>query len=230
MIADGRILFNGGDYNALSSSGYFDYQSESWIIDANTNRPRWYPSTIQLGDGTVWTFGGQNSPADAETNDPTIEFYDPSIGVWTMAGGQGIPGQYLEAYNRVHLMPDGKIFQSGHIPDTYLYDPVTKIWDFVGTTNYGLARGDGGSVRLQDGRIMLVGGHQENEDGFAFMNHYRAAKEALLSRTESFWQSKSSQSVNPLPSLSMPSEQVVSLPSWVAPQRLPVALLWLQSG
>ena len=166
MMADGRVLFNGGDYNALNSSGYFDYQTETWDIDSNTNRDRWYPSTIQLGDGTAWTFGGQNSPADVETNDETIEFYDPLTGNWTMAGGQGIPQQYVEAYNRLHLLPDGRIFQSGHNPETYIYDPVARAWEFIANTNYGLPRGDGSSVRLQDGRIMIVGGYQEKGAGF----------------------------------------------------------------
>ena len=165
MLADGKILFNGGDYNAIDKSGYFDYLTETWVDSGDTHRPRWYPSSIELGDGSVWTFGGQNSPADVDTNDPTIEFFDPVSGNWTMAGGQGIPKQYVEAYNRLHLMPDGKIFQSGHDANTYLYDPKTKTWEFVATTNYGQPRGDGTSVRLQDGRIMIMGGYQEdNED------------------------------------------------------------------
>ncbi|MEM9411499.1 MAG: hypothetical protein AAGA30_10320, partial [Planctomycetota bacterium] len=81
MLADGRVLFNGGDYDALNSSAYFDYQTETWAIDANTNRDRWYPSTIQLGDNTAWTFGGQNLPAEVETNDSTIEIYDPQLSI-----------------------------------------------------------------------------------------------------------------------------------------------------
>ena len=191
MLADGRVLFNGGDYNALDSSGYFDYKTETWTIDSDTNRLRWYPSTIQLGDGTAWTFGGQNSPANPETNDPTIEFYDPVTGTWTMAGGQDIPGQYLEAYNRLHLMSDGKIFQSGHLADSYLYDPVTRTWEFVDTTNYGLPRGDSSSVRLQDGRIMIVGGYQEdNEDPPT-----ETAEVIDLSQSNPTWQSIASMKV-----------------------------------
>ena len=188
MLADGRILFNGGDYNALSRSGYFDYLTETWVNTGDTNRPRWYPSSIELGDGSVWTFGGQNSPADQDTNDPTIEFFDPLTSAWTMAGGQGIPKQYFEAYNRLHLMPDGKIFQSGHDAATYLYDPAIGTWQFVDTTNYGLPRGDGTSVRLQDGRIMIIGGYQEDNN-----NPPTATAEIIdLSQANPAWQSVAS--------------------------------------
>ena len=161
MLADGRVLFNGGETIApsfLTGSGYFDYTTETWHNLADMNNPRWYPSTIQLGDGTPWTFGGQSEAADPDQNDPTIEIYDLGTGQWNMAGGEGIPGQYEEAYNRLHLLPDGKIFQSGHLPATYTYDPVPRTWTFIDNTNLNRPRGNGSSVRLQDGRIMIMGG------------------------------------------------------------------------
>ena len=164
MLSDGKLLFNGGETlrpNPLRAAGYFDYVTETWTEVSYMNNPRWYPSTLQLGDGTVWTFGGQSEPADPGTADNTIEIYDPVSAQWTMAGGQDIPGQYLEAYNRLHLLPDGKIFQSGHLPDTYLYDPIGRAWTLVATTQLDRARGNGSSVRLQDGRILIVGGEDK---------------------------------------------------------------------
>ena len=164
MLADGKVLFNGGETiapNFLTGTGYFDYATETWTNLADLNRPRWYPSTIQLGDGSPWTFGGQSEAGNADLNDPTIESYDLGTGMWSLVGGQGIPGQYEEAYNRLHLLPDGKIFQSGHLPNTYIYDPVLKTWTFIDATNLNRPRGNGSSVRLQDGRFMIMGGDDE---------------------------------------------------------------------
>ena len=164
MLADGRVMFNGGETlapNPRRATGLFDYREETWTEVAYMVRPRWYPSTIQLGDGSVWTFGGQNEAADPSTNDDTIERYDPSTDTWTMVGGQEIPGQWVEAYNRLHLLPDGRIFQSGHLPGTYVYDPTAKTWSLIGLTSLGRARGNSSSVRLQDGRILLVGGEDK---------------------------------------------------------------------
>ncbi|MCG8462419.1 MAG: DUF1929 domain-containing protein, partial [Holophagales bacterium] len=167
-----------------------DYVTETWPQIEPMIRQRWYPSTIQLGDGSVWTFGGQNEAADPGTNDPTIEILDASgTGPWTMAGGQGIPGQYLEAYNRLHLLPDGKIFQSGHLPDTYTYDPISRTWAFVDTTNLNRPRGNGSSVRLQDGRIMIVGG----EDKILYFN---SAEIIDLTQPNPQWQNIASMSAN----------------------------------
>ena len=185
MLPDGRILFNGGETiapNFLTGSGIFDYTTETWTNLSDMNRPRWYPSTIQLGDGTPWTFGGQSQPADADQNDPTIEIYDAGTNQWTMAGGQGIPGQYEEAYNRLHLLPDGRIFQSGHLPDTYTYDTTLRTWTFVDTTNLNRPRGNGSSVRLQDGRIMIMGGDDE-------ILYFDSAEVIDLTQANPQWQS-----------------------------------------
>ncbi|MEM7310325.1 MAG: galactose oxidase-like domain-containing protein [Planctomycetota bacterium] len=161
QLRDGRMLFLGGETSkgagGLQHTAYFDPWTETWTQLQNLKRRRWYPSAILMGDGRVGAFGGMSEAGDDDP-DNTIEYYDPDLGTWALAGGQNIPGQFEEAYNRLHLLPDGKVFQSGHLPQTYLYDPVAKTWAFVDTTNLGKARGDGGSVRLQDGRILIVGG------------------------------------------------------------------------
>lgn len=182
MLNDGKVLFVGGEDNAIQKSAYFDYTTENWTMQGNLNKARWYPSAIQLGDGSVWAFGGQNEPAEVASNDPTIERYDPATGNWTLVGGQDLPGQWEEAYNRLHLLPDGRIFQSGHLPETYTYDPVAKTWTFVATTNLGKARGNGSSVMLQDGRIFIVGGDDE-------IDYFKSAEIIDLSQPSPSWQS-----------------------------------------
>ncbi len=188
QLSDGRAMFVGGetfDDGAIDKAGYFDYVSETWTEVADMNRVRWYPSVIELGDGTIWSFGGQSVAADPDKPDNTIEFYDPETNVWTMAGGQDIPEQYLEAYNRLHLMPDGKIFQSGHLPETYFYDPVARTWTFVANTQLGRPRGNGSSVRLQDGRILIVGGEDK-------VSYFRTAEVIDLSQATPQWQAVAS--------------------------------------
>ncbi|MEM7587423.1 MAG: galactose oxidase-like domain-containing protein [Acidobacteriota bacterium] len=188
VLDDGRLLSMGGEnFNdeGIVSAGTFDYVSETWTEMANMRRKRWYPSAIQLGDGKVWTFGGQTVAADPSSNDDTVEFFDPKRNAWTMAGGQDIPGQYDEAYNRLHLLPDGRIFQTSHLPDSYIYDPSAKTWTFVARTRLGQPRGNGSSIRLQDGRFLIVGG--ENK-----VNYFSSAEVIDLSVPNPQWQSVAS--------------------------------------
>ncbi|MEM7203649.1 MAG: galactose oxidase-like domain-containing protein [Planctomycetota bacterium] len=162
QLPDGRVLFVGGETNragaSLRATGSYDPVAESWQLHALLKKRRWYASALQLGDGRVWAFGGMREPGEDDP-DHTIEVYDAGADRWTLVGGQNLPGQFEEAYNRLHLLPDGRVFQSGHLPDTYLYDPIQRTWTFVARTVLGKARGDGAAVRLQDGRIMLIGGH-----------------------------------------------------------------------
>lgn len=167
QLPDGRVLFNGGETivgpanTHLKASGIYDPVTETWSQKAFMKRRRWYPSTLQMGDGSVWTFGGMTE-AGEDAPDNTIERYDIATDTWTLVGGQNLPGQWEEAYNRLHLLPDGRLFQSGHLANTYIYDPVQKTWTFVDQTNLGKPRGDGASVRLQDGRILIAGGQDGN--------------------------------------------------------------------
>ena len=188
LLSDGRLLAMGGESitdAAIDKAGTFDHLTETWTEVADMHRVRWYPSAVVSGDGFVWVFGGQSEAANPDSADDTIEYYDPGANTWTMAGGQDIPGQYLEAYNRLHLMPDGRFFQSGHLPQTYYYDPAARSWTLVATTQLGQPRGNGSSVRLQDGRIMIVGG--ENK-----IDTFSSAEVIDLSQSSPQWQNVAS--------------------------------------
>ncbi len=161
-LADGTQLLMGGaqfepGVNALNDAYAFNWQTEQYTQLPNMNRIRWYPSTIIHGDGTIWVYGGTSLGGGAN-KDNTIEFYDPDTNTWTMAGGQNIPNQIYEAYIRIHLMPDGKVFKSGAHQTASMYDPVARTWTTIDNTNRNSPRNDGISIRLHDGRIMIAGG------------------------------------------------------------------------
>src|SRR5207249_3778340 len=68
-------------------------------------------------------------------------------------------------YPRMHLLPDGHVFVSGPAPVTMIFNPATKAWSPVATTNYSGTRTYGSSVLLPltpaDGykpRVMIFGG------------------------------------------------------------------------
>lgn len=163
QLSNGNLLVAGGENDSdasLKDVGIFDYQTETYTATGSLINGRWNPTTLLAGDGRVYAFGGQIEPGGGlEGNDDSIEIYDPNSGTWTLLpSSHNMPGQYEEAFSRIHLMPDGKFFFSGHLATTSLYDPVAGSWSTVGNTVLNLDRGESGSVRLQSGEILIMGG------------------------------------------------------------------------
>ena len=68
-------------------------------------------------------------------------------------------------YPRMHLLPNGTVFNSGMQPNSYIFNPSTQTWTSSATTNYGSTRVYGSSVLLRltpannyDPRVMILGG------------------------------------------------------------------------
>lgn len=75
----------------------------------------------------------------------------------------------MPLYPRQHLLPSGKVFESGANPNSKMYDPATHVWTDVANTILPGPRDAGTSVLLplnqQDGfkpRVMILGGRFPN--------------------------------------------------------------------
>ncbi len=199
VLADGRYLLNGGQNPFHNKATIFDPATNQHTDITAMQRARWYPSTIILGDGKIFTLGGLTEgfgqPDDCESS---AEYYDPSTGNWTLFNnGNNIPGfqQEGQAYPRIHLLPDNpgtgifRIFQTGMFIST-------KIWEVNVNTNQvslhqtvgnwannpgnsvvEVCAGDAGasnapirqyneSVRLLDGRFVVLDGLSQLENGY----------------------------------------------------------------
>jgi Galactose oxidase, central domain len=76
VLPDGRVFIAGGHlYQGVFGGGVantiiFDPADNSWTEGPLMSQPRWYPTTAQLGDGSVMIFGGLARPtAQATTAD-----------------------------------------------------------------------------------------------------------------------------------------------------------------
>lgn len=132
QMADGRILVNGGSANAgsgIRSTHIFDPIAETWTKVADMGYPRWYPTTLTLPDGRIFTFSGRGGESKTEV-------YDPSGDTWS----ELVPAspRSIDIYPSLHVMPDGRIFYTGtrwaggpawpSPPITALFDPTTATW------------------------------------------------------------------------------------------------------
>lgn len=167
VMADGRYLMNGGETiggAGIKETGYLDPYTKVWHDLPDMHRPRWYPSTIMLGDGRIITFGGTDREGGSQDN--SIEIYTPG-GEWELIEGGNLPWQSRDAYVRVHLMSDGNVFMSGQNTSTFVYNVDMQSWSLLAETAFNGRRFEGVSVRLQDGRIMINGGSHTPSGGEA---------------------------------------------------------------
>src|SRR3984893_11697068 len=90
---------------------------------------RWYPTATMLGTGSVLVDSGLND---------TTGGINPGVQIVTgpcrIAAGTIFPGVPL--YPRQHLLPSGKVFESGANRDSQLYDPAAHTFATVATTTF----------------------------------------------------------------------------------------------
>ncbi|MDJ0872055.1 MAG: hypothetical protein QNJ87_09820 [Gammaproteobacteria bacterium] len=82
MAEDGRVFVNGGRNQTNSPwTSLFDYRDNSWVqIQNMPSGGRWYPTTLQLADGDMFTAIG------TATNQRNPERWDPRAG-WRVQNG-----------------------------------------------------------------------------------------------------------------------------------------------
>jgi hypothetical protein len=213
FLPDGRVLANGGtgyyfepgvdlgngvkygvsELEGLKSTRIYDPATNSWNQVGDMNWGRWYPTTVTLPDGDLFTASGvtkllkpvyPDRPLDSLTNVKETETFSPLSGKWSYNGAAA--DRSLPLYPRLSVLPDGKIFYNaagqsfnpfGQSYDEALwnlaaaYDPQTKTWKELGIPGLdsGSALGDtdlGNPVGDLVGRGIPGGGSAFTIPGF----------------------------------------------------------------
>lgn len=158
VLADGRVMIAGGttaDGNGYGErrTAFFDPDTESWQLGPLMERPRWYPSTVTLGDTDVLVMSGSEDPT---TNVEEVERYDLGDDAFsTLAATADMPSPYL--YPRLFLLDDGSVARVGMDQQTLLLDPAAQAWSPGPSLTYGNRTG-GSMVMLPGNRVLAVGG------------------------------------------------------------------------
>jgi hypothetical protein len=181
VLADGRVLAAGGVHGnpadkpfVTATAEIYDPATGAWTDTGSMHLSRSNHSATLLPDGRVLVAGGATDqpplPMEVVTN--TAEIYDPATGMWTQAA----PMIFARATFSAVLLPDGQVMVvSGAIETggdlaglTFCesYDPATGTWTFldpIGTgvpLETGKPRVNAIAVGLDDGSVLVVGGHQ----------------------------------------------------------------------
>lgn len=178
-LADGRVLVAGGVYSEgyededdflsgrspdereLDSSEVYDPATSRWTKNGRLREGAAAGTAHLMPVGRVLVVG---NIADGEPF-PANE-YDPTTGRWADAGSVALPWASASV-----VLEDGSLLVIGGLvevtvgPDTYAFQPITKVvrFDPDGGRSSEAAplpapRADAVAVRLADGRILVAGG------------------------------------------------------------------------
>jgi hypothetical protein len=175
--ANGQVVITGGTYDPLHEDAgifdttIFDPETETWSDTGLMNYARWYPSNVELPDGTTLTMAGSNQAGNGRQR--SLEIYSPATGSWTAlpasANMQDKPEP--ELYPSLFLLPNGTVVDAGPNQTTRAFSPATKTWSTVGNMNYGY-RDHESSVLLPGLEKVLISGGSPtpNSQGTTYTN------------------------------------------------------------
>lgn len=169
VLPDGRPFVLGGtlSYDVDKKHGFFG-EPRTALFDPTagtfTNGPsmgngRWYPTGTVLADGKVMVISGLGTNGGINS---LVQVYDPATNTFANAGAAFSP---MPLYPRQSLLPDGKVFESGANVKSQMWDPATKKFTFVASTNYPQKRDYGTALLLPltpangfKPKVMILGG------------------------------------------------------------------------
>ena len=144
ILPNGDVLTTGGNVQGtcprggcgVTSAMLFDPVLSTWTVEPPMAYPRWYPSSVELTDGTLLELSG--SDQTGKVVQPQLELYSYKSNTWTtLPSTANLPSDVLQPYPRMSLLPSGKVLMSSPSPHSYLFDPSTNLWSSVGNLNFG---------------------------------------------------------------------------------------------
>ena len=165
MMADGRVFVNGGRNQANTPYvSLFDWRTTSWTqIENMASGGRWYPTTVALADGDIFTAMG------SATLPRVPERWDVRDG-WTIQNGINFGSMVLDpypggSYNErnwwplLHVAPNGKLFHSGPTPDMHWINTAGQgSYEQTGPQMNSFYHKHGAAVMYDEGKILNAGG------------------------------------------------------------------------
>ena len=111
MRTDGILQTIGGRYT-IEHSSFYDWRTNRWVRADDMHDRRWYPTSVALPDGDVFTVSGSGGPNTAELFDHNANQWKRLSGInWQpVAAADGFESHW---WPYLFVAPDGKMFHFG---------------------------------------------------------------------------------------------------------------------
>jgi hypothetical protein len=140
QLPNGQILVTGGKDDAsgadagIVQANLFSGLSEIWTQIPNMNYARWYPTNVELSDGTTLVISGDDQNKNIVLQ---MEEYNYLTNSWTVLPSSANISPEQDYYPRVVLLPSGKLFMGGFYQNTSIFNPTTNTWSPLGKLEWG---------------------------------------------------------------------------------------------
>lgn len=178
VLPDGRILVTGGviptgtqphvHSEVVNNYGtpttiVFDPATLTWTLGQDMLYSRWYPTTVELTDGTELELTGMSEVGLLQK---TMETYNYDTGGWkALPSSANIPNVANYPYARMSLLPTGNVLLAAPSAQTYQFNPTTNTWSFIATNNFGDRYFAPHVLLPGQERIMVAGGSPSKLNG-----------------------------------------------------------------
>ncbi|WP_342379762.1 HYR domain-containing protein [Myxococcus stipitatus] len=161
LLPDGRVLLAGGYVGAgavTTHAELYDPTANTWTATGALNHRRNGHTATLLPSGKVLVSGGVDEGRNPQ---PISELYDPATGTWSPVGSLTVGRENSTAT----LLTTGQVLVTGghnlagsstFFATVDVYEASSDRWSPAG--NLAGGRGDGASVLLPSGEVLLAGG------------------------------------------------------------------------
>ena len=159
---DGDLFMAGGS-QPLNSKGNWPGIADAfkrtsggtWNILPKMALERWYPTVTLLPNGEMLVSSGIKVQGEG-SNIPLSEVYQKD-GTWRSL--TGATDKFPALYPWLHVMPDGRVFNSGPQRDMRILETGgTGSWTGITAQRDETNRGYGSSVMFAEGKVLVMGG------------------------------------------------------------------------
>jgi hypothetical protein len=175
LLGDGRVLIAGGEQGQLltATAELYDPATGTFSRTGDMTQPQWTNAGTLLTTGKVLISGGLGGWAGCCPIAATPQLYDPATGVFSPTGTYAGVDLVRETQGLVGvnatLLRDGRVLLTTE-PAAQVYNPATGTFSrtatmmtgrggFLGTPQYISGQT---ATLLDDGRVLLTGGHHED--------------------------------------------------------------------
>jgi len=167
-LEDGRIFINGGRHTPFTT--LFDPRTNAWVRLQDMAAGRWYPTTVAMPDGRVFTGLGGSGGKYAEIWEDGIGWkrltgIDFTVPTLSYSESGSTPHYEHNWWPYFALTENGNIFHYGPTPKMQMLNPdgngsATSAGNF---TNQWYPK-HGASIMYRQGKILLAGGASSGTD------------------------------------------------------------------